>query len=695
MVLLLMFLLLAVVRTNYGLWNTDIPLSDEASYIRKAFNLYTSGDISTCLFYDIYIVLFRYITDDPIIAHYCVRFIASLSSVIGLFLLLSSIKGVNVYGAFIMALLWNITLLNTPLVQHNNIHLFTFALACFAGFFWLVNLGKSAKIFSIVLLVIVIFIRLEYVLLLFLLGAQRTTLWLNELKHKGWRKQRRLQLSFAAGVIVISGVAYCVAHNANRLFSYIDRYLSMILWQCYTAFVVARGGIQIDPMTEFSTVMNKQFPGASDVFEALLINPIEVVRYCVLNGISNVSHIYYILAQHSILLPNGLETYGLYPMRQLIGYQVVWFEQVIFVLWIGFGTMWLIIRRLQSGNLQRMWFNDYVVFIVSLAAVSITPLMLLVPEPRYWIMVIPLFFWGPAALISKYSEIHSNKVMLTLSIMMSLFVVSPICTLSINSSVYRDKDLVMDLRDRLSTFDNNNVKGLGYYPTPLLVFAIPGRSKVSMNPNEFKGSSYESLVKTNEYDLIIVDENLKMTQQYKLEKPFFETLLQHPDTFGYELILKSKGRSGPIWIFLRSRHKIIGPGIYFGERGNAAQYQQEGWFGPDKVFTRTKGKSAELLITIPKSKTDIIMYAEIDPFVVPGKLEKQRVTIYINDRKAGEWIVSGPGEYNVTIPHDYLEGCELKISLELPDAASPADLGVSSDSRILGLGVRTIKISEK
>jgi len=76
---------------------------------------------------------------------------------------------------------------------------------------------------------------------------------------------------------------------------------------------------------------------------------------------------------------------------------------------------------------------------------------------------------------------------------------------------------------------------------------------------------------------------------------------------------------------------------------------------------------------------------------VEGRWGTGTTTADLNDRKAGEWIVSGPGEYNVTIPQDYLEGCELKISLELPDAASPADLGVSSDSRILGPGVRTIK----
>jgi hypothetical protein len=238
LVLLLMFLLLAVVRMNYGIWNTDIPLGDESAAIERSFNLYKDGNISICLFYDIYIVLFHYITNDPIIAHYCVRFIASLSSVIGLFLLLSSLNGVNVYGAFTMALLWNITLLNTPLIQYNNIHLFTFALACFAGYFWLVNLGKSAKIFSTGLLLCVIVIRPEYVLLLCLLGVQRTMLWLSEPKHKGWRNHRRLSLTFATWVIVISVVVYLIVHNASQLYSYVDRYLMMILRQCYTALVV-------------------------------------------------------------------------------------------------------------------------------------------------------------------------------------------------------------------------------------------------------------------------------------------------------------------------------------------------------------------------------------------------------------------------------------------------------------------------
>jgi hypothetical protein len=192
-------------------------------------------------------------------------------------------------------------------------------------------------------------------------------------------------------------------------------------------------------------------------------------------------------------------------MQKFIGYQVVLFERVIFLFWIGFGSIWFIIRRLQNRSLKRLWFNDHVIYILSLAAVSITPLMLLIPDPRYWIMVIPLFFWGPAALISKYSVRHSNKVMLTLSMMMSLFIVSPIFILSLNNIGNRDKDVVLYLRERLLPLDKNYVKAIGYWPGSLLAFTIPGRWKQTANWDVRKGSSYESLIKTNEYDLVIVD----------------------------------------------------------------------------------------------------------------------------------------------------------------------------------------------
>src|SRR5262249_23232418 len=147
------------------------------------------------------------------ITYYYLRFIASLLSVTGLFLLLSALDGVSPLGAYVMALVWNINLLCTPLIQYGNVSLFTFALACFGGYLWLVKWGKSAKFFSLGIFLMVINIRPEYALLLFLLGVQQAVLWLKKTKDEGLSKWRRLQLGIVIGIFLITSAVFGASAN--------------------------------------------------------------------------------------------------------------------------------------------------------------------------------------------------------------------------------------------------------------------------------------------------------------------------------------------------------------------------------------------------------------------------------------------------------------------------------------------------
>ena len=105
---------------------------------------------------------------------------------VGLFLLLSTLESISLFGAFVMALLWNISILNIPLVQGGSINVFAFALALISGYLWLGKFGKSARIIALIILLAVINIRPEYSLLLFIIFVQRTMLWLQQLKNEGW-----------------------------------------------------------------------------------------------------------------------------------------------------------------------------------------------------------------------------------------------------------------------------------------------------------------------------------------------------------------------------------------------------------------------------------------------------------------------------------------------------------------------------
>jgi hypothetical protein len=562
----ILLLTLTVARTYYGVWNADIPLNDEAGYIDGSFRLYEDAKLSSNLYFDAYIVVFRYITKDPIIAHYYVRFITSLLSVIGLYLLLSSLNWVSPLGAYSMALLWNLNLLNTPLIHDGNVCLFAFALACFAGYFWIANVGKSARLFSLVILLIVIGIRPEYALLLFLLGFQGAARWLKQLRNEGWSKKRKLQLTMALGVVLIPIGMFAVSVHArnyvSNLFSYLDGYLFLGLQQCYTYFSVTRdAGLHLEPMTEFDSVMNKKFPGASGFLVAVLINPGEVAQYFFFNCISNLLHLYYLLPTHSVLLPTTLAgngSAGLIAKKETLGYSVLWIEQLVIFSCIAFGGIWLLTRRILDINKRRIRIDDKAIFILSMAAVSLTALFLLYPTPRYWITMIPLLFWGPAALTSKYCISVNYRSMIILSFAMSFVFVNPVFTSSLNSSINKDKDIALALRDTISTLEKTPIKALGVFPDILLPFVIPGRWESTNNMDiRSKGSSYEALVKSKEYDLVIIDGWLMKTQQYKREQDFFVNMLKNPEEYDYEICLNAKRRDGlPIYIFRRRVNKV-------------------------------------------------------------------------------------------------------------------------------------------
>lgn len=143
---------------------------------------------------------------------------------------------------------------------------------------------------------------------------------------------------------------------------------------------------------------------------------------------------------------------------------------------------------------------------------------------------------------------------------------------------------------------------------------------------------------------------------------------------------------------------IIEPPIYeygseirFGTEGNAGPYQIRGWSGPEEGFTWTDGLKASLLLPVESPDSDLVLKAKLFPFVAKD-LIRQRVVISVNGQKLDEWEIKTGGEYEVKIPKKYVTGSSLMLSFELPDACSPAQLGVSEDRRRLGIAFQSIAI---
>lgn len=137
-----------------------------------------------------------------------------------------------------------------------------------------------------------------------------------------------------------------------------------------------------------------------------------------------------------------------------------------------------------------------------------------------------------------------------------------------------------------------------------------------------------------------------------------------------------------------------GTTIQFGKGGNAEKYQAKGWSDPENGLTWTDGKTAELHMSIAKPKSDITMKATFNPFLVPGKLDRQKIDVMINGNKTGEWDASTGGDYKIIIPKDSLKKGALIVTFDLPSAGSPSNYGTGKDDRLLGISMMTLTFSE-
>ena len=77
--------MISYISITFGIWNTGVPLGDEAGYLSEGLKLVETGGNSANLYHLGYCIIFRFITPDLIKAHYLSRFLNSFISVILIF----------------------------------------------------------------------------------------------------------------------------------------------------------------------------------------------------------------------------------------------------------------------------------------------------------------------------------------------------------------------------------------------------------------------------------------------------------------------------------------------------------------------------------------------------------------------------------------------------------------------------------
>jgi hypothetical protein len=122
-------------------------------------------------------------------------------------------------------------------------------------------------------------------------------------------------------------------------------------------------------------------------------------------------------------------------------------------------------------------------------------------------------------------------------------------------------------------------------------------------------------------------------------------------------------------------------------------YLESGWSRPHGAGRFTLGRSARVLFSLAEPQPAALRF-RMTAFLAPGKLDRQRVTIRVNEREVGRVTVtdSEPRTVSVDLQDELLRGNNI-LRLVLPDATRPAAVGLGADRRRLGAFVEWLEVA--
>lgn len=132
--------------------------------------------------------------------------------------------------------------------------------------------------------------------------------------------------------------------------------------------------------------------------------------------------------------------------------------------------------------------------------------------------------------------------------------------------------------------------------------------------------------------------------------------------------------------------------IKCGTTGNIRDYAVSGWAlgenSPD--FSWTEAAEARLQFNAQSTSALLNLHISGFPFLADGRIDCQRVWVHLNGMYCGIFSVNDNFEQVMQIRGSWLEPKNNFLTLTLPYAKSPAQLGMGEDRRILGLGIRSV-----
>jgi hypothetical protein len=141
---------------------------------------------------------------------------------------------------------------------------------------------------------------------------------------------------------------------------------------------------------------------------------------------------------------------------------------------------------------------------------------------------------------------------------------------------------------------------------------------------------------------------------------------------------------------------VLATPVSFAIGGESWRYESEGWSGTEAWGTWSLAKpNGEILIRPMGSSGDLQLSVAARAFV-NAQHPRQVIRVVVNNVEVAVWTFaedSWRGQKTALIPATIATAGELRIVFQATDAVSPAQLGLSGDSRLLGIGVESLMLS--
>jgi hypothetical protein len=553
-----MLLIVAFVSFSWGIWNARVGLGDDTGKVLWGLHAAETREYPRNLYLLYYTLLLRWVSPDPIGAAIVMRSAVSLFTTLALFYVLSSFRPHLHRAAVLTACaVWLASQLNAPLVQHENLSPFTFAIAA-VGLGWLLRrrswrgfVGFAVAITGAALL------RPEYFAPGLLIGAV-SGVWL--LRQTFKTRPILFWSALAAGLSLALIVIIPRFHQSNPGASQkqrshkqsMDSYLLFGFGQCYAAFYKnEHPEAALDPMTEYRELFDEKFGRPTTFLGVIRNNPREAFRYFALNTLQNLR-----VLPRAMLITRQKEG----PKSELIDRVPRLFLLTglltggtllttrIFVAGVGpKRTPWKeSVRRFQHEHWELLW---QIMLVAMFATASSVAIIILIAEPRYWISCVPLVYLIVAACFDSLLRLEFLRKRPWLLWMPALILFCRPLFLGLGPNENFEVNALRQIAPRLP----ENPVLAGMYSRPYQAYAFRGRA-VSVWAGF--GLSAEGIRKGS-YDVLIVDHAMRTSDLWTKNRDFFEAFQADPASSGY--VKLTEAYTGRCDIYYRPRNPANPP----------------------------------------------------------------------------------------------------------------------------------------